>query len=251
MKPNHLHWLNPDNPEEPFPDVENALAEPNGLLAIGGDLSPRRLLKAYRSGIFPWYNPDEPILWWSPDPRTVFTPQSVRVSRSMRRVLNRADYAVTLDRAFDTVIERCAAPRSGQRGTWLGAMMREAYRQLHALGHAHSVEVWRNQHLIGGLYGVALGRVFFGESMFSRAPNGSKLALIHLARQLSVWDFTLIDGQVGSAHLYRMGAFDIPRSRFQQALEKSLSEKSKSGRWRFSVKPPQEACHLPTALRQA
>lgn len=251
MKPNHLHWLNPDNPEEPFPDVENALREPNGLLAIGGDLGPHRLLTAYRNGIFPWYNPDEPILWWSPDPRTVFTPQSVRISRSMRRVLNRADYAVTLDRAFDTVLEQCAAPRVGQRGTWLGPAMREAYRRLHALGHAHSVEVWRNRRLIGGLYGVSLGHVFFGESMFSRVENGSKLALIHLARQLTAWRFTLIDGQVGSAHLYRMGAFDIPRARFQKVLKNSLAERGESGLWRFSVDCPQEARHLPATLRRA
>lgn len=249
MRPNHLHWLNRDQPDEPFPDVEYALTEPSGLLAIGGDLHPRRVLNAYANGIFPWYNPDEPILWWSPDPRTVFRPRSLHVSRSMRRVLNRADYAVTLDQAFEIVLEQCAAPRSGQRGTWLGPAMREAYLRLHALGYAHSVEVWRERRLVGGLYGVALGGVFFGESMFSRASNGSKLALVYLAHQLAAWRFSLLDGQVGSPHLYRMGAFDMPRARFQRTLRRSMTHPDRPGPWQLDIDVPHDPRHLPLALR--
>lgn len=246
MRANRLHWLNPSQPDEPFPDAENALEEPNGLLAIGGDLSTRRLLRAYHEGIFPWYNPDEPILWWSPDPRTIFAPDQIHVARSLRRDLRRQDYAVTLDRAFHAVIDLCAAPRRHQRGTWLGEDMRRAFCGLHAIGHAHSIEVWRKHALIGGLYGIALGRAFFGESMFSRAPNGSKIALIHLARQLGVWGFELIDGQVGSPHLYRMGAFDVPRTAFRQRLRHALAFPAMPPRWRFDIPVPADPAHLPT-----
>lgn len=245
MKPNRLHWLDPDNPDEPFPDVAQALTEPNGLLAIGGDLSPRRLLNAYRNGVFPWYNPDEPILWWSPDPRTVFLPDQIHVSRSLRRRLLSRDYAVTVDQAFDAVTDLCAAPRRSQRGTWLGPEMRQAFRDLHALGHAHSVEVWRRHGLIGGLYGLAIGRVFFGESMFSREPDGSKIALAYLARQLAAWGFKLLDGQVGSPHLYRMGAIDLPRSAFCRILQHHIVAAPASGGWRFDIPVPNDVMHLP------
>ncbi len=246
MRPHRLHWLDPARSDEPFPPPEDALREPNGLLAIGGDLSPERLVNAYSAGVFPWYNPDEPILWWSPDPRTVFTPDTVHVSRSLRRAINREDYAVSLDLAFERVISACAAPRNGQRGTWLGPAMREAYQRLHRLGHAHSIEVWRARRLIGGLYGVALGRVFFGESMFSRETNGSKLALAHLARELAARQFVLLDGQVGSPHLYRMGAFDLPRTEFRQYLEAAKPGLRQPGRWARVTDGAHSTLHLPS-----
>lgn len=248
MRPHRLHWLDPERPDEPFPALEDALREPNGLLAIGGDLSPERLIRAYRAGVFPWYNPDEPILWWSPDPRTVFTPDSVHVSRSLRRAIKRGDYAVTFDRAFERVISACAAPRPGQHGTWLGPAMRAAYQRLQRLGVAHSVEVWRQRRLIGGLYGIALGRVFFGESMFSRAPNGSKLALAHLANELARRGFVLIDGQVGSPHLYRMGAFDLPRREFQRRLRAAQDNAPPPAPW--SVRAQPQDPHLPRVPAQ-
>jgi leucyl/phenylalanyl-tRNA--protein transferase len=233
--PIRLPWLDPSRPEQPFPPVEQALTEPNGLLALGGDLSPARLLNAYRHGIFPWYGAGEPILWWSPDPRCVFRPNSIHVSRSLRKALNRHDYRVTLDHAFEAVVRACAAPRAGQRGTWLVPEMISAYLRLHHEGWAHSCELWRDGELIGGIYGVSLGRAFFGESMFSRAPNGSKIALIWLARQLAVWQFELLDGQVGSPHLYRLGAFDLARDRFLAALAAALAHPDRRGRWRFDI----------------
>ncbi len=245
MKANRLHWLNPSLPDEPFPDTDSALDEPNGLLAIGGDLSTARLLRAYRNGVFPWYNPDEPILWWSPDPRTIFVPDQIYISRRLRRTLRRHDYAVTLDRSFRAIIDLCAAPRRRQHGTWLGENMRRAFRELHRLGYAHSIEVWREGKLIGGLYGLALGRAFFGESMFSRAPDGSKIALVHLARQLDKWGFRFIDGQVGSQHLYRMGAFDVPRTAFRETLRRALSFPPLPARWEFDIPVPADPAHLP------
>ncbi|MES0874397.1 leucyl/phenylalanyl-tRNA--protein transferase [Sinimarinibacterium thermocellulolyticum] len=243
--PVRLHWLDPRHPDQPFPPVHLAMREPNGLLAIGGDLSLTRLLRAYAQGIFPWYNPDEPILWWCPDPRAVLEPARFHVSRSLHRVLRKAAYAVTLDRAFDAVLEGCAGVRRGHPGTWLGADMRRAYRQLHAHGHAHSVEVWRDGTLIGGLYGVVSGRVFFGESMFSAAPDGSKIALAWLCRQLQQWDFPLIDCQVRSAHLDSLGACEISRERFLHTLALSHARPHPPGPWRFSIEVPCAVQHLP------
>jgi len=189
--------LDPRDPDAPFPPAEAALREPNGLLAVGGDLSPRRLLRAYRSGAFPWYGEGQPILWWSPDPRAVLLPERVRVSRSLRRTLRRGLFRVTVDRAFDAVIEACATvPRPGQDGTWITPEMAAAYRRLHRLGHAHSVEAWtRDGELAGGLYGVAIGRVFFGESMFSRRSDASKVALVTLCRALEAWGYGLVDAR--------------------------------------------------------
>ncbi|MGH8457191.1 MAG: leucyl/phenylalanyl-tRNA--protein transferase, partial [Stenotrophobium sp.] len=182
--PIRLHWLDPRDPNQPFPPTHLAMRDPSGLLAIGGDLSSTRLLRAYAQGIFPWYNPDEPILWWCPDPRAVLRPENLRITRSLSKSIRRADYAVTLDRAFVQVIEACAGTRRGSRGTWLGADMKAAYTRLHEQGHCHSVEVWREGALIGGLYGLSLGRAFFGESMFSRADDASKIALHYLCTQL-------------------------------------------------------------------
>ncbi len=241
--PVRLHWLDPRNPQQPFPPAHLAMRDPNGLLAIGGDLSPQRLLRAYGQGIFPWYNPDEPILWWCPDPRAVLDPEHLHVSRSLQRALRRADYAVTLDQAFDAVVDACAGPRARSRGTWLGDDMRQAYRQLHQLGHAHSVEMWRDGALVGGLYGIALGRIFFGESMFSRVDDGSKIALYWLCRQLQDWRFPLIDCQVSSDHLLRLGAHSVARDDFLRVLAGAVREGPAPGHWRFERGVPCELQH--------
>lgn len=198
-----------------FPDVRRALREPDGLLAVGGDLSPRRLLRAYRSGIFPWYSEGQPILWWSPDPRAVLFPERLHVSRSLEKVLAKDVYTVTFDTAFQRVMEACAAPRAGQAGTWITEDMITAYCTLHRMGAARSVECWRDGELVGGMYGVALGRVFFGESMFSRRSNASKVALVHLLRG---GDYALLDCQVHSAHVASLGAETIARAEFIKLL---------------------------------
>jgi leucyl/phenylalanyl-tRNA--protein transferase len=236
--PIRLPWLDPERPDQAFPPVIRALHQPNGLLALGGDLSPVRLLNAYRRGIFPWYSAGEPILWWSPDPRCVFRPDSIHVSQSLLKAMKRNNYLVTLDRAFEAVIKACAEPRAQQYGTWLSPEMITAYIRLHHEGWAHSVETWHDGRLIGGIYGVALGRAFFGESMFSRANNGSKLALVWLARQLSAWKFCLLDGQVGTPHLYTLGAIDLPRDIFIQELAGALTHPDRRGTWRFDIQAP-------------
>ena len=205
---------------ESFPDSSHALREPNGLLAVGGDLTPARLRNAYRRGIFPWFNPGDPILWWSPDPRTVLFPRQLRISRSLAKRLRRQSFAVTLDRAFNQVLRGCAAPREPAGDTWLVPEMIAAYAALHARGLAHSVEVWQDRQLIGGLYGVAIGRAFFGESMFSRVTDASKVALVHLCQQLADWDFGLIDCQMRTDHLMRMGAVEMPRGEFLGLLNR-------------------------------
>ena len=213
-----LPWLSAD-PQAPFPPVSTALRAPDGLLASGGDLSPARLLNAYSHGIFPWFSEGEPILWWSPDPRTVFRSAGVRLSSRFRRSLRRCRWQVRADTAFADVISACAAtPRQGQRGTWITDGMRDAYLGLHRLGHAHSVEVFDGTHLVGGIYGVAIGRMFFGESMFSAESGGSKVALAALAHRLVEWGWPLIDAQVENDHLRRLGAESWPRERFLQAI---------------------------------
>lgn len=248
--PIRLHWLDPRKPDQPFPPVETAMQEPNGLLAIGGDLCVERIVRAYSRGIFPWYNPDEPILWWSPDPRAVFdlTAPS-KVSRRLERTIKRRDYAVTLDTAFNRVIDACAQPRDGQRGTWLGREMRQAYYKLGAEGIGHSVEVWREGALIGGLYGLALGKVFFGESMFSAQRDASKIALVWLRRQLQAWGFGLMDCQVGSPHLLTLGAVEWPRARFVEALNRGVGQPPHDAPWVFDADVPRPSGHLPNHLR--
>ncbi|WP_460711043.1 leucyl/phenylalanyl-tRNA--protein transferase [Lysobacter terrae] len=207
------------DPGSPFPPGESALRHPDGLLAMGGDLSPQRLLNAYRNGIFPWYGEDQPILWWCPDPRAVFRSDGVRLSARFRRWLRRSDWTVRADTAFDAVITACAmTPRHGQLGTWITDDMIRAYRQLHALGHAHSIEVYAHERLVGGLYGVAVGRMFFGESMYSAESGGSKVALAALAQRMREWDWPLLDAQVENDHLLSMGAELWPRSRFLAAV---------------------------------
>lgn len=232
--------LGPD-PGAPFPDPSSALREPDGLLAIGGDLKPRRLLNAYANGIFPWYSQGQPLLWWSPDPRAVFTTDGVHLSSRFRRELRRSDWTVVADRAFDQVVLACAtAPGRGGHGTWITDAMRSAYSTLHALGHAHSIEVLDGEsRLVGGLYGVAVGRMFFGESMFSGKSGGSKLALAALARTLHGWGWPLLDAQVENAHLRRLGMQAWPRPRFIDEARRLTAQPGRIGSWHeaFGVQP--------------
>ena len=190
-----IYRLDPYRSEAPFPDVELAEREPDGLLAVGGDLEPARLINAYHRGIFPWYSKGQPILWWAPDPRTVLFPERLKVSRSLRKTLRKGWFEVSVDQAFADVVEACGAPRKGEDGTWILPDMMRAYLRLHRGGWAHSVEVWQADRLVGGLYGVALGQVFFGESMFSRVSDASKVALTHLADRLQAWGYRLVDCQ--------------------------------------------------------
>jgi len=208
------------------------MREPDGLLALGGDLSAQRLLAAYRQGIFPWYSNGQPILWWSPDPRLVLVLERLRISRSLRKTLRQAPFRVSIDEAFAAVIAACSAPREDGGGTWLTAEMIDAYGDLHRLGHAHSVECWRNDVLVGGLYGVSVGRVFFGESMFSALSNASKVALVYLVRHLQAWDFRLLDCQLDSAHLRRLGAETMPREQFIAGLRRECAQPHRLGPWR-------------------
>lgn len=228
-----LPWLDPYNDAQPFPHPEQALDEPDGLLAVGGSLAPRRLLQAYRRGIFPWYSAGQPILWWSPNPRTVLLPEHIRISRSLGKTIRKGLYSLTMDAAFDTVLLRCSEPRRGEPGTWLTPEMQRAYRRLYQLGYAHSVETWHAGKLVGGLYGVAIGRVFYGESMFSRMNDASKVALVGLARQLQRWDFPLIDCQLRTPHLLSMGAMDIPRRTFLELLDRCCPLPGRTGVWRI------------------
>ncbi|RDY68089.1 leucyl/phenylalanyl-tRNA--protein transferase [Lysobacter soli] len=222
----------PPEPDAPFPPVDQALRQPDGLLAIGGDLSPPRLLNAYRHGIFPWYSQGQPILWWSPDPRTMFATDGVRLGSKFRRGLRRSTWEVRADTAFAEVIRACAeTPRPGQRGTWITREMRAAYERMHELGHAHSFEVFDGDRLVGGIYGLAIGRMFFGESMFSAESGGSKVALAALAAHLGSWGFPLIDAQVENDHLLSLGAELWTRPRFLAAVAELTAEPGIVGSW--------------------
>ena len=225
-----LTWLAPG---QDFPPLAQALSDPAGLLAAGGDLSPARLIAAYRQGIFPWYNAGDPILWWSPDPRMVLLPDELRVPRSLAKLMRRQPYEIRVDSAFRAVMTACAQPRAGQAGTWINADIIDAYTQLHALGVAHSVEAWQDGVLVGGLYGIALGRAFYGESMFARAPDASKIAFVHLVRQLQRWQFGMIDCQMNTAHLARFGAREIPRTDFIARLESLVNLAAVPTPWRL------------------
>ena len=237
------------DPTAPFPPARTARVDPDGLLAMGGDLSPARLINAYRHGIFPWYSHGQPILWWCPDPRTVFDTGQVRLSSKFRRQLRRSDWTVTADTAFAEVIRQCAAtPREGQDGTWITPEMIAAYDTLHRLGHAHSVEVFDgDDRLVGGLYGVAIGRMFFGESMYSAASGGSKVALAGLARQLSAWGWPLMDAQVENVHLLSLGAQLWPREAFLAQVENLTGLDAPAGPWtaRFGRLPARDLGHPP------
>ncbi|MEJ7746198.1 MAG: leucyl/phenylalanyl-tRNA--protein transferase [Luteimonas sp.] len=235
-----LPALLPSNSDAPFPPVSSALDEPDGLLAIGGDLSPTRLLNAYRQGIFPWFSDGQPILWWSPDPRVVFHTDATRLSSRFRRLLKTSTWQVRADTAFADVIVACAnMPRPNQHGTWITDGMLEAYNRLHRLGHAHSVEVFEDERLVGGIYGLAIGRMFFGESMFSGASGGSKVALAALAHRLHEWQWPLIDAQVENDHLLTLGAQRMPRDVFvaNVAALSAIAEPRGSWTQRFGTLP--------------
>ncbi len=227
--------LNSDTADLRFPPAE--LASPEGLLAIGGDLRAERLLEAYRHGIFPWYSDGQPILWWSPDPRAVLFPDKLHVSRSLHKTIRRRTFTVTLDTCFREVVQACAAPRqqTPQGGTWITPEMLDAYSRLHELGCAHSVECWYEGKLAGGLYGVALGRAFFGESMFTREPDASKVALVTLVRQLQTWGFHIVDCQLPSKHLFTLGVEEIRRADFLDHLAAALQLPERRGIWHFDV----------------
>jgi leucyl/phenylalanyl-tRNA---protein transferase len=218
--------------QTPFPALDQALRDPNGLLAAGGDLGPQRLLAAYRRGIFPWYSEGQAILWWSPDPRMVLFPCALKISRSLRKTLRHGAYEIRLDHDFAAVIDACATtPRSGQHGTWICAEMQEAYIRLHELGYAHSVETWVDGRLVGGLYGIAIGHMFYGESMFSHRTDASKIAFCHLVRFLADHKFGLIDCQMKTAHLASLGACEIPRAEFAARLADLIADPQPAGRW--------------------
>jgi leucyl/phenylalanyl-tRNA--protein transferase len=236
-------------PADPFPPVEQALDNPDGLLAAGGSLGVKRLVEAYRRGIFPWFNEGDPILWWSPDPRTVLRPPRIHVSHSLRKRLRKHAFMVTIDHAFARVLDGCAAPRAGETGTWLSPAMRRAYKQLHAVGIAHSLEVWMDGELAGGIYGVGLGRMFFGESMFTQRTDASKIGMVSLAAQLDRWQFPLIDCQLETEHLLSLGAEAIPRRQFVAQIERLVGEPAPS--WVMDADLAGNPAHAPRGWRPA
>jgi leucyl/phenylalanyl-tRNA---protein transferase len=221
-------WLRSDSA---FPPVESALQSPNGLLAAGADLSPQRLLAAYSRGIFPWYSEGQPIMWWSPDPRMVLVPAELKISRSLSKTLRNKNYAVRFDTAFREVMLACSAPRGGQAGTWISPEMIEAYCTLHEMGYAHSAETWIDDELVGGLYGVAIGKMFYGESMFARQTDASKIALAHLVRELTARSYGLIDCQMTTAHLASLGGREISRSDFLLIINKLTNKPATPEKW--------------------
>ncbi len=227
-----LIWIAEHEQPTALPAVSEALSNPNGLLAAGGSLSPEWLIYAYRHGIFPWYELGQPVLWWSPDPRAVLWTDSLRVSRSLRRTIGRHEFAVTADTAFHAVIDACAGPRQYTDSTWITPHMSAAFKRLHELGWAHSFEAWQDEELVGGLYGVSIGHVFFGESMFSRKSNASKVAFVAAVRYFERLEIPLIDCQIQSEHLTSLGATDMPRSRFLAELDKLCAAPHAVGSWR-------------------
>lgn len=244
MSPNRLCWLDPDDSPEQFPNVEEALSEPDGLLAAGGDLSERRLLAAYRRGIFPWFDDGQPILWWSPDPRCIIRPAELHISRRLRQQLRNSTAELRFNSAFGAVIRACAAERVAQQGTWITDDMIAAYERLHAGGWAHSIEIWHDGELAGGMYGLYIGRVFFGESMFSAVPNASKIALLGLTKQTSAAELELIDCQLVSQHLLTLGASTVPRHEFTQILARACNPPKRWENWPKTATPVAElVCH--------
>lgn len=252
--PRGMRWLGPPGSEIQFPEPGSALNWPNGLLAAGGDLAPERLLAAYRRGIFPWYEAGQPVLWWCPDPRAVIFPGELHVSRRLQRFLARGPFAASIDHAFEQVVAGCARLDDPGVGTWITPEMSAAYLRLHALGHAHSVEVWSGDALAGGLYGVAVGRAFFAESMFSRVDHASKAAMVVLVAELLRREFAVMDCQLHSAHLARMGAREIPRNEFLALLARCVDDAPPDGApWRSERRPvpsrPGPATRAPATLR--
>ena len=231
-------------PEHIFPDPR--LAREDGLLAVGGDLDPQRVLLAYAYGIFPWYSEGQPILWHSPDPRFVLLPDELHVGRSLRKTIRKQRFDLTLDRAFEDVLTSCAkVHRPGQRGTWITRDMHRAYLQLHQAGFAHSAEAWQNGQLVAGLYGISIGSVYFGESMYTSVADGSKVAFVALMHQLKAWGFTLIDSQVHTQHLERFGARHLPRERYLELLERGIEHGTRRGEWRFDAEVLQRVAAAP------
>ncbi len=213
------YYLNPEDPSEPFPDTELATIEPNGLLAVGGDLTPQRLLNAYRHGIFPWFDSKQPILWWSPNPRAVLYPEELKISRSLGKTIRNKGFEIRFDSAFAEVISACSQARQYSNDTWIDQRIKDAYLALNQLGHAHSVEAWLGHELVGGLYGVAIGKVFYGESMFHHQRDASKVAFVSLVKFLRQWGFKMIDCQMTTGHLLRFGAKEIARTEFTKNLD--------------------------------
>lgn len=235
MNSSRVAWLSPTDPADAFPPVELALREPDGLLAAGGDLSQERLLTAYRRGIFPWYEEGQPILWWSPDPRCVLRPADFHVSRRLRQYARCSEFTLSCNKAFAAVIEACAGNRKTQQGTWITKDVMNAFLDLHSDGWAHSVEIWDGDELVGGIYGLSIGRVFFGESMFSHKDNASKFAMLGLCSILWQNDFELLDCQVLSQHLLTLGAHLVNRSDFSQILDKCCAQEEQFARWPANV----------------
>lgn len=231
MNNSRIAWLSADDPPEAFPAVEHALREPDGLLAAGGDLGSERLLCAYRQGIFPWYDDGQPLLWWSPDPRCVFQPGDLHVSRRLRRALRQSTLQVRFNTDFAAVIRACAAPRGPETGTWITDEMMNAYERLHREGWAHSVEIWRDESLVGGLYGLCIGRAFFGESMFSGVESASKIALLAISGMMDSGELGILDCQLVSSHLLSLGARIIPRDAFVASLHSLCSPPIKFENW--------------------
>ncbi|GGP26155.1 leucyl/phenylalanyl-tRNA--protein transferase [Silvimonas amylolytica] len=230
-----IAWLDDSNR---FPPLQHAMVEPNGLLAAGGDLSPQRLLAAYYQGIFPWYMPGEPILWWSPNPRMVLMPEKLHVPGSLAKTLRNKPYRVTFDLVFDEVINGCASPRRGENLTWISQEIRDGYGALYQLGYAHSAECWMDNELVGGLYGVAIGNMFYGESMFARRPDASKLAFVHLVRYLREHGFGMIDCQMHTEHLARFGAHEIDRDQFARKLGELVTAPRAPAHWQYDFHNP-------------
>ncbi len=233
MNQRRPYWISPNASPYDFPPLETALEHPDGLLAVGGDLTPSRIMIAYRRGIFPWYNNDQPILWWSPSQRLVLFPEQLKLSQSLRKTIRKQKFTLTMDQHFRQVITQCAAPRRTQKTTWITAEILEAYYQLHQHGFAHSVETWHNGELVGGLYGIALGKVFFGESMFALMTDASKVAFAHFVSQIQRWDYQLIDCQVQTEHLKTFGAIEIPRPTYRDLLDHLCDTCGHPGPWQF------------------
>lgn len=230
-----LFYIQENDDFTPFPNPNLALDDPNGLLAMGANLSPRRLLMAYRQGIFPWFSEDEPILWWSPNPRAILWPEKLKISRSLKKSMKKNNWLIIMDTSFAKVMQACSKPRLHQEGTWITLEMKQAYYQLHKLGYAHSVEVWQEGVLIGGLYGVALGQVFFGESMFSFKTDASKTALVALVSYLQQNNYKLIDIQQDTDHLRSLGSETVSRTKFLEYLNNYIEDLSSNKHWQFSI----------------
>lgn len=236
-----------------FPPADTALSDPNGLIAIGGDLQPARMEQAYRQGIFPWYQPGEKIHWWSPDPRSITIPCQLRLSKNLRRLIRQSGFRITFDQAFHEVVQSCAAPRSNSAGTWISNEMINAFCQLHERGDAHSVEAWQEGKLVGGLFGIGFGAAFFGESMFSRVKHASKISFVYLARQLHAWNYQLIDGQFPNAHMTHLGAITISRQDYLRRLKTALAQAGHPLPWQFDedfdpLAPPSEKNGAPQKM---